>query len=69
MENFFEKVDKANTNASYHNPFKYFGANKNSTRSSKRMGDVFTTLWLETAGLVSFMSLVVLLPTFFRVMG
>ena len=36
---------------------------------SKRLGDVFTTLWLETAGLVTFMSLVILLPTFFRVLG
>ena len=36
---------------------------------SKRLGDVFTTLWLETAGLTVFMSLVVLVPTFFRVLG
>lgn len=36
---------------------------------SKRLGDVVTTLWLETAGLTVFMSLVFLVPTFFRVLG
>ncbi|MEM7400437.1 MAG: hypothetical protein AAF304_00645 [Pseudomonadota bacterium] len=36
---------------------------------SKRVGDVFTTLWLETAGLITFMSLAFLLPTIFRVLG
>ena len=34
---------------------------------SKRLGDVFTTLWLETAGFITFMSLIFMLPTFFRV--
>ena len=69
MDNFFKKMDKASIDATYHNPYKYLVAEKNTSHSTKRMGDVFTTLWLETAGLVTFMSLVVLVPTFFRVLG
>ena len=40
-----------------------------SKSKPKRLGDVFTTLWLETAGLTVFMSLAVLAPTFFNILG
>ncbi len=39
---------------------------ENSADTSKRLGDVFTTLWMETAGLTVFMSLIVLAPSLFK---
>ncbi len=66
MENFFNKVDKSNTDASYHNPYKFLTPEEGAARSTKRMGDVVTTLWVETAGLTVFMSLIVLTPSLFK---
>lgn len=64
MDNFFNKVDKANVDASCHNPNTFLTADSTSTRKPKRMGDFVTTLWVETAGLTVFMSSIVLVPTF-----
>ncbi len=65
MENFFNKVNKVDTNATYHNPYSFLTREVNTTGRSKRLGDFVTTLWLETAGLTVFMSTVALIPTFF----
>ena len=69
MDNFFNKVDKANVDASYHSPYKFLSAENKTSGKTKRMGDFVTTLWMETAGLTIFMSSVVLLPTFFKYLG
>lgn len=69
MDNFFNKIDKANIDASYHNPYKFLSAENKSAGKSKRMGDFVTTLWLETAGLTVFMSSVVLVPIIFKFLG
>ena len=65
MDNFFSKMNKAETNSTYHNPYKFLTTENNIDSKPKRMGDFVTTLWVETAGLTVFMSLVVLVPTFF----
>ena len=65
MDNFFRRFNKSYTNATYHNPYKYLSVEDTDGRTSKRIGDFDTTLWLETAGLILFMSLTVLLPTLF----
>jgi len=64
MENFFSKINKAGTNSTYHNPYKFLTTENYIGRKSRRMGDFVTTLWLETAGFTVFMSLVVLVPIF-----
>jgi hypothetical protein len=69
MDNFFSKVDKANIDASYHSPYKFLSAENTTANVPKRMGDFVTTLWLETAGLTVFMSSVILVPIFFKVLG
>ena len=38
----------------------------NSAESSRRIGDFVTTLWMETAGLTVFMSLLILVPSLFK---
>ena len=65
MDNFFRRFNKLDTNSTYHNPYKYLSVENNVGGKSKRIGDFDTTLWLETAGLILFMSLTVLLPTLF----
>ncbi len=65
MDNFFSKINRADTNSTYHNPYKFLTTENNSAIKSTRLGDFDTTLWLETTGLIVFMSLIVLLPTIF----
>ncbi len=65
MDNFFSKVNKTDINTTYHNPYKYLSTEKYVGKQSTRIGDFSTTLWMETAGLVISMSLVLLLPTIF----
>ncbi|NNC66685.1 MAG: hypothetical protein HKN83_01460 [Gammaproteobacteria bacterium] len=65
MNNFFSKINKPDTNSTYHNPYKFLTTESYSEKKSTRVGDFETTLWMETAGLTVFMSLVVLVPTFF----
>ncbi|MFK7816023.1 MAG: hypothetical protein AB8B92_06765 [Gammaproteobacteria bacterium] len=66
MENFFSKVDKTSTNTTYHSPYKFLTSKTSMGKKSARKGDFETTLWMETAGLTAFMSLVVLAPTFLK---
>ena len=69
MDNFFNKVDKTNVDATYHNPYTFLTAENKTAGKTKRMGDFVTTLWMETAGLTVFMSSIVLVPIFFKVLG
>ncbi len=65
MDNFFSKVSKSDTNSTYHNPYKFLTTENSIDTKSTRVGDFTTTLWLETAGLIVFMSLILALPTLF----
>jgi len=65
MDNFFSKIQKSDVNSSYHNPYTFLTTENNNSSKTKRIGDFDTTLWMETAGLTVFMSLIVLLPTLF----
>ena len=67
MDNFFSKVNKTDTNSTYHSPYKFLTTENyiGSKPTRVRVGDFTTTLWLETAALIAFMSLVLALPTFF----
>ena len=65
MDNFFSKISKTDTNSTYHNPYKFLTTENYIESKSTRVGDFNTTLWLETAGLIVFMSLVLVLPTLF----
>lgn len=63
MDNFFRNFNKVDINTTYHNPYKFINAETNVSGIPKRIGDFDTTLWFETAGLILFMSLLVLIPT------
>jgi len=65
MDNFFSKIQKTDVNSSYHNPYTFLTTENTNSVKTKRIGDLDTTLWVETAGLTVFMSLVILIPTFF----
>ena len=65
MDNFFRKFGKVETNSTYYNPYKYLSTENVEPRKSTRVGDFNTTLWLETAALTVFLSLVIHLPTLF----
>lgn len=65
MDNFFSKVSKTDTNSTYHNPYKFLTTENYIDSKPTRMGDFTTTLWFETAGLIAFMSLVLVVPTLF----
>jgi len=65
MDNFFRKIQKTDINSSYHNPYTFLTTENNGRSKTKRIGDFDTTLWMETAGLTVFMSLIILIPTLF----
>lgn len=65
MDNFFSAVSKNDINSTYHKPYTFLTKENNVRKESKRIGDIDTTLWLETGGLTVLMSLIFLVPTFF----
>jgi len=65
MDNFFSKFNKSDINSTYNNPYKFLTSESSKSKISTRLGDLDTTLWMETAGLTVYMSLIMLLPSMF----
>ena len=65
MDNFFSNINKSDTNSTYHNPYKFLTTENHVDRKSTRIGDFVTTLWVETTGLIVFMSVIFSLPILF----